>query len=63
MCLADVIREDTHETIMTNTSRVSVDGDTLYIRDIFGRTTTIKATIISADFEKNILVIKPLPLV
>ncbi|MEE1115014.1 MAG: CooT family nickel-binding protein [Eubacterium sp.] len=58
MCLADVVLVDTNEVLMTNTSEVQVDKDTLSFRDLFGQTLTIQGSIVAADFEKNRMIVK-----
>ena len=58
MCLADVVLVDTNEVLMTNTSEVQVDKDTLSFRDLFGQPLTIQGSIVAADFEKNRMIVK-----
>ena len=53
MCLSNAYRKDDHSLLMSNTSRIEVDGDIIRLRDLFGSVREIKGSIVSTDFEKN----------
>lgn len=58
MCLSNAYREDDHSLLMTNTSHIDVEGDTIRLRDLFGDVREVKGSIVSTDFEKNEIVIR-----
>lgn len=58
MCLSDVYTEDTHELLMTNTSRIRTEGGTIILTDLFGDTRRIEGELVSVDLEANEVVIR-----
>lgn len=58
MCLSNVYRESDHALLMSNTSRMEVEGDTVSLRDLFGCVRRVRGSIVSTDFERNEIVIR-----
>ncbi|MBP3879261.1 MAG: CooT family nickel-binding protein, partial [Lachnospiraceae bacterium] len=50
MCLSNAYRKDDHSLLMSNTSRIEVDGDIIRLRDLFGSVREVKGSIVSTDF-------------
>ena len=53
MCLSNAYRKDDHSLLMSNTSRIEVDGDIIRLRNLFGTVREINRSIRATDFEKN----------
>ncbi len=58
MCLSNAYREDDHSLLMTNTSRMDVDGEIVRLKDLFGSVREVRGSIVSTDLEKNEIVIR-----
>lgn len=58
MCLSNVYRESDHALLMSNTSRMDVEGDLVRLKDLFGCVRKVRGSIVSTDFERNEIVIR-----
>ncbi len=57
MCLANAYAEVDQALLMENTKTVSVEGDEVVLRDLFGAVKRIKGTLRFVDLEENRVVI------
>ncbi len=58
MCLASVYEEDRTTLLMENCKSLTVNGDTIIVRDLFGATKTYQGSIEKIDFEENMVVLR-----
>ena len=58
MCLATVYKESDDTVICKNVSKITVEGDTLIIRDIMGAETAIQGSILMVDLANSIVKLK-----
>lgn len=58
MCLATVYKESDDTAICKNVSKITVEGDTLIIRDIMGAETAVQGSILMVDLANSIVKLK-----
>ena len=58
MCLATVYKSDDNTVLFRNVSRIDVEGDTVYVRDIIGEEKTVKGSVVMVDLANSIVKIK-----
>jgi len=58
MCLATVYKSDDNTVLFRNVSRIDVEGDTVFVRDIIGEEKTVKGSVVMVDLANSVVKIK-----
>lgn len=58
MCLATVYKSDDNTVLFRNVSRIDVEGETVFVRDIIGEEKTVKGSVVMVDLANSVVKIK-----